>query len=59
MEGMFLQAESFNKDLSKWNVQNIRVVNGMFMGALSIKRDYLPKNYPKNTRLGDLLCVIL
>lgn len=35
MPGMFAGAESFNQDISGWNVSNVVNMEGMFLGAKS------------------------
>jgi hypothetical protein len=32
MTDMFKEAHSFNQDLSKWQVQKVMIMNGMFQG---------------------------
>ena len=36
---MFNYAESFNSDISNWNVSNVTDMSGMFEGALSFNQD--------------------
>ena len=38
MRDMFLDASSFNGDLEKWDVSNVKDMSGMFSGANFFKR---------------------
>jgi surface protein len=38
MSGMFIEATSFNKDISAWNVSSVTDMSGMFGGAISFNQ---------------------
>ncbi len=39
MVGTFANTLAFNKDLSKWNVSNVRIMTGMFAGSVLFDQD--------------------
>lgn len=39
MRRMFYDATSFNADISKWNVSNVKDMDSMFLGATSFNQD--------------------
>ena len=39
MNSMFLNCESFNKDISNWNVSNVTDMNYMFGGCKKFNQD--------------------
>jgi surface protein len=42
MQGMFKNAESFNSDISYWDVSNVTNMAEMFSGATSFDQNLLP-----------------
>lgn len=47
MQGMFLYADSFNQDISKWNVSNVINMNNMFDNAKSFNQNINSWNVSK------------
>ena len=52
MRGMFYGANSFNGDLSKWNVSNVTNMRSMFYAAKSFNRDLSKWNVSNVTNMS-------
>ena len=47
MSGLFYWCESFNQDISKWNVLNVITMSSMFLGCTSFNQDLSKWNVSK------------
>jgi surface protein len=54
MEQMFMDATSFNSDISHWDVSNVTAMNGLFRGASSFNQDISDWDVSKVTNMNNM-----